>query len=326
MTLPVDNPAPESPDVGENQVVETHNTPDTGELNTTVEHPIPVTIEQDGLGFSDFLNIGMFIVTLVSLVVAVCSFRSSAKTAKQASDNAEIVMLQMDDIVSANEQSAQVSRRQLEQLESMMATGSMILYGLQEVENELSRPRMNAYLEAPSHPAGYLRLIVENVGMSPACDVQVSFDPELPEPDLDRLNANTSEIITFQKSTVEMIHQKYAGKTFKTWSPNQSTGVIFWATKFKKYPLREIGESKMFKNEDGSPAQALIVRNGTDGPMILDESAEGIRADTEVVISYSDGKGNKWRDTFSLNPEIWVSTTFSETDRKGIEHVYGSEN
>lgn len=291
-----------------------------------VPEPVPVVVQDEGLGLSDWLNIAMLIATIVSLGIAAYATWQNAKTARQASENAQDAADQMEEIATASQQTMWTARDQLDRLEIMMATGTQILNGLDDVALEFSRPRMNAYLGSPSHEKGYLPLVVENVGQSPARDVTVQFVPPLPEPDVTRLNANTSETVHYRKSPVEMTLAKYEGKTFKTWAPNQSTSVPFWATKFERFPLREVGESKRFVNADGTPADAVLVRKQSDGAMLLDESGDGIPADIEVVITYKDEHGTKFTDRVSLNPDLWVSTTFRSTERHSTSVTYGGDN
>lgn len=185
-----------------------------------VPEPVPVVVQDEGLGLSDWLNIAMLIATIVSLGIAAYATCQNAKTARQASENAQDAADQMEEIATASQQTMWTARDQLDRLEIMMATETQILSGLDDVALEFSRPRMNAYLGSPSHEKGYLPLVVENVGKTPARDVTVTFDPPLPEPDVFRLNANTSETVHFRKSPVEMTLAKYEGKTFKTWAPN----------------------------------------------------------------------------------------------------------
>ena len=275
-----------------------------------VVEPVPVIVQDDGLGLSDWLNIAMLFATIVSLGIAAYATWQNAKTARESSEHAQDAADQMDKIATFSRQTVQTAKEQLDQMDIMMATGTQIMFGMDDVAVELSRPRMNAYLGSPIHEKGYLPLVVENVGKSPARNVTVKFNPPLPEPDVDRLNANTSELVDYQKSPVEMTLAKYEGKTFKTWAPNQSTSVPFWATKFERLPQRETGKSKIFVNDDGSPADATLVRVHTDGAMLLDESGDGIPADVEVIISYEDGNGTEFEDSVSLNPDLWVSTTF----------------
>lgn len=297
----------------------------TPEVTTTlqVDEPVAVTIQDDGLGLSDWLNIAMLFATIVSLGIAAYATWQNAKTARESSEHAQDAADQMEEIASASQSTMWTARDQLDRLEIMMATGTQILGGLDDVTLALFRPRMNAYLGSPTHEKGYLPLVVENVGKTPARNVTVTFNPPLPEPDVDRLNANTSELVDYQKSPVEMTLAKYEGKTFKTWAPNQSTSVPFWATKFERLPQRETGKSKIFVNDDGTPADATLVRVHTDGAMLLDESGDGIPADVEVIISYEDDNGTKYEDSVSLNPDLWVSTTFRSKERHSSSVTYG---
>ncbi len=293
---------------------------------TTDPAPIPVAIQDDGFSFSNGLNIAMFVATLLSLGVAAYATWQNAKTAQEASESAQDATDQMEEIATASRQTMWTAKDQLDRLEIMMSTGTQIMFGLDDVAREFSRPRMNAYLGSPTDEKGYLPLIIENVGKSPAGDVTVEFDPPLPEPDVTRLNANTSETIHYRKSLVEMTLAKYDGKTFKTWAPNQSTSVPFWATKFERFPKEEIVKSKHFVNPDGTPADAVLVRVETDGAMLLDESGDGIPADIEVVINYRDEHGNKFSDRVSLNPDLWVSTTFRSTEQDSTTVIYGGDS
>lgn len=60
--------------------------------------------------------------------------------------------------------------------------------------------------------------------------------------------------------------------------------------------------------------------------MLLDESGDGIPADVEVVIKYEDDHGTEFTDRVSLNPDMWVSTTFSSTERSSTTVSYGGDN
>lgn len=163
-----------------------------------IPEPIPVIVQDDGLELSDWLNIAMLFATIVSLGIAVHATRQNAKTAREASDHAQDAADQMEEIATASRQTMWTAKAQLDQLDMMMATGTQIMFGLDDVASELSRPRMNAYLGSPTNEKGYLPLVVENVGQSPARDVTVEFVPPLPEPDVTRLNANTSETVHFR--------------------------------------------------------------------------------------------------------------------------------
>ena len=291
-----------------------------------VVEPVPVIVQDDGLGLSDCLNIAMLLATIVSLGIAAYATWQNAKSARESSEHAQDAADQMEDIASASQSTMWTVRDQLDRLENMMATGTKILGGLDDVTLALFRPRMNAYLGSPTHEKGFFPLVVENVGKTPARNVTVKFNPPLPEPDVDRLNANTSELMNYQKSPVEMTLAKYEGKTFKTWAPNQSTSVPFWATKFERLPQCETGKSSRFVNDDGSPADATLVRVYTDGAMLLDESADGIPADVEVIIRYEDGNGKEFEDSVSLNPDLWVATPFrSQQHHSSITTYSGSQ-
>ena len=268
----------------------------------------------------------MLFATIASLGFAAFATRQNAKTAGEASKNAQDAADQMDEIATASRQTMQTTKAQLDRLEAMMATGTQIMFGLDDVAMELSRPRMNAFLESPTHEKGYLPLVVENVGKSPARNVTVKFNPPLPEPDVDRLNANTSELVEYRKSPVALTLAKYEDKKFKTWAPNQSTSVPFWATKVERFPLREVGESKRFVNADGTPADAVLKRKESDGAMLLNESGDGIPADVEVIITYEDDNGKKYEDSVSLNPVLWVSTTFRSKEHRSSSVTYGADD
>lgn len=299
--------------------------PEVADVSQVVE-PVPVVVQDEGLELSDWLNIAMLFATIVSLGIAAYATWQNAKTAREASENAQDAADQMEEIAHASQSTMWTARDQLDRLEIMMATETQILGGLDDVTLALFRPRMNAYLGSPIHEKGYLPLVVENVGKSPARNVTVRFNPPLPEPDVDRLNANTSELVDYRKSPVELTLAKYEGKTFKTWAPNQSTSVPFWATKVERFPLREVGESKRFVNADGTPADAVLVRRESDGAMLLDESGDGIPADVEVIINYSDDNGEQYEDSVSLNPDLWVSTTLSSKERHSSSVTYGADD
>lgn len=274
--------------------------------------PIPVSVEDTGLDWTDFLNVRMFFLTLISIGIAIKATRISAKTARQASDNARESASQMKSISETNETTMLMAKAQLDRLETMMATGSQILNRVEIAVQEFSRPGLNAYLDAPTEAKGCLPLVVENIGKAPARNVQVKFIPDLPKPNLEKLNAQTSEFLTFHESPIEMTTKKFEGKTFKSWAPNQSSSSLFWAIKFERLPSKEIGQSKHFKNPDGTPAEAILTRASQDGNMLLGESGDGIPADVEVVITYEDDDRTQYSEQIMLNPNIWVSKTFPQ--------------
>ena len=294
-------------------------------VSASTAQPIPVTIENNGLGLSDWLNIVMVIVAVVSLGLAAYSIRQSARTNKEASQNAKLTANHMESIVRVSEQSMQTAQDQLERLEGMISMNSQILDRFKELVDEFTRPRMSARLSAPKHKKGFLPLVLENVGTTSARNVRVSFDPSLPEPNLEKLNENISEQLIYRKSPVEMTRNKFENKVFKSWPPKQKTAVPFWAMKFERHPLQELGEAKRFENDDGSPLQVTIIRASTDGVMLLDESADGVPADIKVIIEYEDDRGKSWKDEVNLNPNVWVSTTFRSEEHDDMIVEFGGD-
>ena len=70
----------------------------------------------------------------------------------------------------------------------------------------------------------------------------------------------------------------------------------------------------------------MLVRKQSDGAMLLDESGDGIPADVEVIINYSDDNGEQYEDSVSLNPDLWVSTTLSSKERHSSSVTYGADD
>ena len=68
----------------------------------------------------------------------------------------------------------------------------------------------------------------------------------------------------------------------------------------------------------------MLKREESDGAMLLDESGDGIPADAEVIINYEDDNGKKYEDSVSLNPDLWVSTTFSSKEERVKLFVCGA--
>ncbi|WP_454963636.1 hypothetical protein [Corynebacterium durum] len=140
------------PTISKDEVV-----PEEASVSQVVE-PVPVIVQDDGLGLSDCLNIAMLLATIVSLGIAAYATWQNAKSARESSEHAQDAANQMEEIASASQSTMWTVRDQLDRLENMMATGTRILGGLDDVTLALFRPRMNAYLGSPTHEKGFFRL------------------------------------------------------------------------------------------------------------------------------------------------------------------------
>ena len=68
--------------------------PEVASVSQVVE-PVPVIVQDEGLGLSDWLNIAMLFATIVSLAIAAYATRQNAETAREASENAQDTADQM---------------------------------------------------------------------------------------------------------------------------------------------------------------------------------------------------------------------------------------
>lgn len=298
-----DSPPP-SDIVGENTEL-----PGQGITNTSMVEPVLVEVVNDGT----ILNTVMLLLTLLGVVFAGCSFRHSAETAKRASKDSRQLAEQMQSISDSSTETLATNREQLEQYHKLVTA--------------ISRPRMNARLSPPRREKGWLMLIVENVGVGTARNVKVSFNPPLPEPNLEKLNSHSSRGENYLKAPVAMVRDKFEDRVFPSWSYGVVTEVPFWVMKFDQKKASDTRDSDRFVNDDGTPMKQKADPEDLDGEMLFNESAEGIPANVEIIFEYEDDEGVRMVDPpITLNPDVWIATTFRSVERSAEVTQIGGPN
>ena len=64
-----------------------------------------------------------------------------------------------------------------------------------------------------------------------------------------------------------------------------------------------------------------------DGEMLFNESAEGIPANVEIIFEYEDDEGVRMVDPpITLNPDVWIATTFRSVERSAEVTQIGGPN
>lgn len=163
-----------------------------------------------------------------------------------------------------------------------------------DIEKRSNRPMMIAEIVPPSTEYEEVGLRISNVGRSVARNVQVEFDPPLPEPDLDRLNSESASLYNF--TNIERLRMIFEDRIFETWTPGMEVTAAYWA-----------------------------VPNGLEVNQALEESAEGVPAEQRVVIEFKDEGGENYTDTFTLDVHMILGLRFSDSEltkmRKSTEKI-----
>lgn len=164
---------------------------------------------------------------------------------------------------------------------AVLALGSM--RQSRAIEVRANRPMMTAEALPPEGAGHPLKFLVTNRGRTVARNVSVSFEPPLPHPDLERLNASSDA--TFFYTPIERINHIYGGRAFDTWTPGMSIAADYW-----------------------------VLPNGSNAKTPPSNSAEGIPSSQGVRIQYQDETGKNYNDFFELDIRIAFASTFSEKD------------
>lgn len=163
-----------------------------------------------------------------------------------------------------------------------------------DIEQRANRPMMVAEVVAPSEEFEEVGLRVTNVGRTVARNVRVSFDPPLPEPDLERLNARSDS--HYYATNMEALRAIFDGRVFLSWTPGMEVDAKYWAAPKGFNPWRP-----------------------------LPDSAEGVPPEQKVVIDFEDEAGNAYRDEYVLDVHTVLGLRFKDSEfkkiRKAIEAV-----
>ena len=234
-------------------------------------------------------NVG---VVLIATITAAIGLRAILQTRE--------IIRQNEIIRSENSATSLTSQRQQEEynrLASISAESQAESMKLQRLAVErANRPILMARYLPPKHSLSDLSLEISNVSNSVAYNVQVRFDPPLPDPDLEALNANTRPSTTYHRPNVDFATTVFADRTFQTWVPGQKVTVPFWVP------------HKDYETYDRSAP-----------------SAEGIPADQKVYLIYRNEAFSFYEEAFELDPGIWAGTLFTDSDatkqRKAMEKL-----
>ena len=163
-----------------------------------------------------------------------------------------------------------------------------------DIEQRANRPMMVAEVVAPSEEFEEVGLRVTNVGRTVARNVRVSFDPPLPAPDLERLNARSDS--RYYATNMEALRAIFDGRLFLTWTPGMEVNAKYWAAPKGFNPWRP-----------------------------LPDSAEGVPPEQKVIIDFEDEAGNAYRDEYVLDIHTVLGLRFKDSEfkkiRKAIEAV-----
>lgn len=148
-----------------------------------------------------------------------------------------------------------------------------------------TRPMMGASLVSGRYVYEPMRLAINNFGQSVARNVEFEFDPPLPEKNLAQLNerarkkrSNGTYIdIEYHTCPVSFLKKCLEGQEIGTWPPNYKVEFDYFVPQ---------------KNAD------------------LSESAEGISEKTKLIIRYQDDVGEKYVESFALNPHLLVGINY----------------
>lgn len=237
------------------------------------------------------VNVGTFLLALVTAITAVTAIFQTKKIIEQ---NEERRTQDSAEMLKSQERQEDYNRLAAESVKQQAISAKL----QREAIDRATRPMMSARLLPPSGPKDPLDLQVSNVGKSTALDVEVHFDPPLPEGSRDALNAN-SDGLEASTSLLEITKNIFVDTLFPTWVPSQSVTSPFWILN-KEY---DVGDWNSV-------------------------SAEGVPADQFVIVKYRDEQENRYEERFALQPPIWAGKMFRDSDsekqRKAVEKLGGS--
>lgn len=129
----------------------------------------------------------------------------------------------------------------------------------QKIEMRANRPMMTAEIVPPAGTYGDVGLRIVNRGRTVAHNVQVLFEPPLPDPDLARLNENARA--HFFRTRVEAVRAIFSDVTYPTWPPGMEVTVRYWVPPKDFDPFNKLGISA----EGIPPQQAVRIRYEGEG-------------------------------------------------------------
>lgn len=229
-------------------------------------------------------NLGLFILAVFTAAAALIAIHQTKKIIKQ---NEEAQTKASEATLESQNQQEEYNRVAAES--AAYQAKSVKLQG--ESVERTNRPMMTARYLPPQDELGFLDIEIDNAGRSIAHDVQVKFDPPLPQPNLKKLNKNCKHG-HYYVPLVELTQRAFEGRVFQTWVPGQKITAPLWID-HKDYTL-------------GDPAGL---------------SAEGVPASQLVHISYKDATGKEYQDSFALDPGIWAGRLFPPSDMNKQQEV-----
>ncbi|KAA8719362.1 hypothetical protein [Corynebacterium spheniscorum] len=228
-------------------------------------------------------NLGLFILAVFTAAAALIAIHQTKKIIKQNEE-------------AQTEAAMATLKSQNQQEEYNRLAAKSVKLQAESVERT-NRPMMTARYLPPQHEASFLDIEIDNAGRSIAHDVQVKFDPPLPQPNLEKLNKNCKNG-DYYVPLVELTQRAFEGRVFQTWVPGQKITAPLWVD-HKDYIF-------------GDPAGF---------------SAEGVPASQLVHISYKDAIGKEYQDSFALDPGIWAGKLFPQSEmnkqRKVLKQMAG---
>ncbi len=163
-----------------------------------------------------------------------------------------------------------------------------------DIEHRANRPMMIAEVVPPTDRREEVGLRIANLGRSVAKDVQVKFDPELPEPDLDALNRRVRPGTQYSSTNIEEVLAIFDDRTFKTWTPGMEVTAQYWAVP-KDFDRSNVGDS-----------------------------AEGVPPRQGVKIAYKDEIGCRYEEEFVLDVHTVLGLRFAKSEaQKHQEAIVG---
>lgn len=154
------------------------------------------------------------------------------------------------------------------------------------------RPLMVAELMPPDGPKLPAVLRVANDGNTVARDVEVTFSPPLPEPNLKGYKNRVIDGVQVTKTLMETVHDMFDGRVFSSWTPGREIAVDFWA----------------------------LPRDFTSDS----NSAEGVPPRQGLTVKYKDSGGYAYTDEYVLDVAQVMGASWSIPESEKVETHYPS--
>lgn len=155
------------------------------------------------------------------------------------------------------------------------------------------RPLMVAELMPPDKPKLPAVLRIANDGNAVARDVEVTFSPPLPEPNLKGYKNRVIDGVQVRKTLMETVHDMFDGRVFSSWTPGREIAVDFWA----------------------------LPRDFTSDS----NSAEGVPPRQGLTVKYKDSGGYAYTDEYVLDVAQVMGASWSTTERQTVVTHYPSD-